>query len=211
MFGVFGRIDKGKSAAHGIFDESANLKLQLARVIEGDIDHHQKLKQQLETIVALYKKTEIGINVVIGELAKVTKTTQETITEAGKAKDDGNTKSHSDLTHKAENLVTRMIVLEEKFHTLKEIYLQSTHAVDLTKSSVKQSAMAIEKRLEEFKTAFPHVNLDEESVNALSQLTKKPGEEIPTFEHAQKRINQRYDAAINEGQVINLNELILND
>lgn len=205
MARLFRRIGKYLSTAAGSkFDQLADPKIQLTQAIEEAQDLHRKLKQQAANVIANQKQTEMRLNRAMTDLEKTTHTARQAVLLADQAQQASDSAKVHEYTRVAESLATRMIALEGEVESLKELHLQTTQAADQAKHAVDQNALALQKKLTERQRLLSQLDqakMQEQLNSAMSQLSEKVGQDVPTFEQVRTKIEERYAKALGAAEL----------
>ena len=182
----------------GNFEENADPKVQLEQAISQAQNQHRTLKEQAANVIANQKQAEIRLNKKMEELEKLNGNARQALIMASDAEKAGNAEKAQQYNHAAETLADRMISLEADVESLKALVLESTQASDQAKTAVQQNSRLLQEKIAEkskLLSQLDQANMQEEMNKAMTSLTETVGQDVPTFNEVQEKIEARYAKA----------------
>ena len=182
----------------GNFEENADPKVQLEQAISQAQNQHRTLKEQAANVIANQKQAEIRLNKKMEELEKLNGNARQALIMASDAEKAGNAEKAQQYNHAAETLADRMITLEADVESLKALVLESTQASDQAKTAVQQNSRLLQEKIAEkskLLSQLDQANMQEEMNKAMTSLTETVGQDVPTFDEVQEKIEARYAKA----------------
>ena len=184
--------------ATGDFNSRADPKIQLEQAIQEAHDQHRQLKEQAANVIANQKQTEIRLNRVMDDYEKVSANARQAVMMADDAQKKGDQAKLTQYTTAAEAFANRMIGLEREVEDLKALHLQSSQAAEQAKSAVNQNSAQLQKKLGErqkLMSQLDQAKMQEQLNKAMSSLSEKVGEDVPSFEEIRDKVESRYAKA----------------
>ncbi|BAN02659.1 PspA/IM30 family protein [Ilumatobacter coccineus] len=182
----------------GRFEENADPKVQLEQAISQAKNQHVTLKDQAANVIANQKQAEIRLNKKMEELEKLNGNARQALIMASDAQKAGNAEKATQYTQAAETIADKLISLEADVESLKSLVLESTQASDQAKAAVQQNSRLLQEKIAEkskLLSQLDQANMQEEMNKAMSALTETVGEDVPTFNEVQEKIEARYAKA----------------
>lgn len=182
----------------GRFEENADPKVQLEQAIQQAQTQHRTLKEQAANVIANQKQAEIRLNKKMEELEKLNANARQALIMASDAEKAGNAEKATQYTQAAETIADKLISLEADVESLKAMVLESTQASDQAKAAVQQNSRLLQEKIAEkskLLSQLDQANMQEEMNKAMSQLTEAVGEDVPTLNEVQEKIEARYAKA----------------
>ena len=186
------------AALTGKFNEAADPKIQLEQAIMEAQEQHRRLKEQAANVIANQKQTEMRLNRAMEELEKVNSSARQAVLMADEAQKKGDAQKALEYGQTAETFANRLISVEKEVEGLKQLSLQSTQAADQAKAAVKQNATVLQKRLSERQKLLSQLDqakMQEQMNTAMASLSETVGQDVPTFNEIQEKIEARYAKA----------------
>ena len=186
------------AALTGKLDEVADPKIQLEQAIMEAQDQHRRLKEQAANVIAGQKQTELRLNRAMTELEKVSTSAQQAVLMIAEAETAGDTKKAADYTSAAESFANRLIAIEREVEDLKATHLATAQAAEQAKTAVSQNATVLQRRLSERQkllSQLDQANMQEQMNRAMASLNETVGQDVPTFNEVQEKIEARYAKA----------------
>jgi phage shock protein A len=186
------------AALTGKFNEAADPKIQLEQAIMEAQEQHRRLKEQAANVIANQKQTEMRLNRAMEELEKVNASARQAVLMADEAQKRGDTQKATEYGQTAETFANRLISVEKEVEGLKQMSLQSTQAADQAKAAVQQNATVLQKRLSERQKLLSQLDqakMQEQMNKAMASLSETVGQDVPTFNEIQEKIEARYAKA----------------
>ncbi len=182
----------------GKFNEAADPKVQLEQAILEAQDQHRRLKEQAANVIANQKQTEMRLNRAIEELEKVNGSAQQAVLMADEAAKAGDAKKVTEYTAAAESFANRLIAVEKEVEGLKQLHLQTAQAAEQAKAAVTQNSTALQRKLSERQKLLSQLDqakMQEQMNRAMTSLTETVGQDVPTFQEVQDKIEARFAKA----------------
>ena len=186
------------AALGGKLAEAADPKVQMEQAIMEAQDQHRRLKEQAANVIAGQKQTELRLNRAMTELEKVSSSAQQAVLMIAEAETAGDAKKAAEYTTAAESFANRLIAVEREVEDLKSTHLASAQAADQAKAAVSQNAMVLQKRLSERQKLLSQLDqakMQEQMNSAMASLNETVGQDVPTFNEVQEKIEARYAKA----------------
>ncbi len=192
------------AALTGKFNEAADPKVQLEQAIAEAQDQHRRLTEQAANVVANQKQTEMRLNRAMEELEKVNGSARQAVSMADQAAKRGDTAKAAEYTRAAEAFANRLITTEKEVESLKAMSLQTAQASDQAKAAVAQNSSALQKRLsqrQKLLSQLDQAKMQEQMNTAMASLSETVGQDVPTLEEVQDKIEQRYAKALGRSEL----------
>ena len=186
------------AALTGKFNEAADPKVQLEQAILEAQDQHRRLKEQAANVIANQKQTEMRLNRAMEELEKVNGSAQQAVLMADEAAKAGDTKKVTEYTLAAESFANRLIAVEHEVEGLKQLHLQTAQAAEQAKAAVSQNSTALQRKLSERQKLLSQLDqakMQEQMNRAMGSLSETVGQDVPTLQEVQDKIEARYARA----------------
>ena len=184
--------------ASGEFNERADPKIQLEQAIQEAHEQHRQLKEQAANVIANQKQTEIRLNRTMEDFEKVSANARQAVMMADDAQKKGAADKLAQYTTAAEAFANRMIGLERQIEDLKSLHLQASQAADQAKQAVNNNSASLQKKLSErqkLMSQLDQAKMQEQLNKAMSSLSEKVGEDVPSFEEIREKVEARYAKA----------------
>jgi phage shock protein A len=182
----------------GSFEERADPKVQLEQAISEAKSQHQRLKEQATNVIAGQKQAEIRLNGKMGELEKLNANARQALIMAADAEQAGDAAKTTQYTSAAETIAGQLIQVERDVESLKSMVLESTAAADAAKAAVKQNSRLLQERIAEkskLVSQLEQAKMQEEMNVAMDQLNETVGDDVPTLNEVEEKIQARYAKA----------------
>ena len=98
----------------------------------------------------------------------------------------------------------RLIALETEVEGLKTLSLQSTQASDQAKAAVSQSSTQLQKKLsdkQKLLSQLDQAKMQEQLNKTMGQLTATVGDDVPSLDEVQRKIEERYARAVGTAEL----------
>ncbi len=205
MIKLLQRVGRYVTAAlTGKFNEKADPKVQLEQAIAEAQEQHRRLTEQAANVVANQKQTEMRLNRAMEELEKVNRSARQAVKMADEAAERGDTAKAAEYTRAAEAFANRLITTEKEVESLKALSLQTAQASDQAKAAVAQNSSALQKRLsqrQKLLSQLDQAKMQEQMNTAMASLSETVGQDVPTLEEVQDKIEQRYARALGRSEL----------
>ena len=182
----------------GLFEESADPKVQLEQAINAAQDQHRRLKEQAANVIANQKQGEIRLNGKMGELEKLNANARQALIMAADAEKAGDAEKAAQYNSAAETIANQLIQIEKDVESLKSLVFEAAQASDQAKAAVAQNSRLLQEKLSEkskLMSQLDQAKMQEEMNSAMSQLNESIGADVPTFQEVQEKIQARYAKA----------------
>lgn len=180
------------------FDSRADPSVQLEQAITEAHQQHRRLKEQAANVIANQKQSELRLNAKMGELEKLNSTARQALIMAADATKAGDATKAAQYNTAAESIANQLIQVETDVAGLKSMVLESTQASDQAKAAVAQNSRMLQQKLAEknkLLSQLEQAKMQEEMNTAMSQLNETVGDDVPTFNEIQQKIEARYTKA----------------
>ena len=192
------------AALTGRFNEMADPKVQLEQAITEANEQHRNLVQQAANVIANQKQTEMRLNRAMEEIEKQNGLARQAVTMAEDATKRGDMAKATEYTQAAESFANRLVSTEREVESLKQLLLQATQAANQAKQAVTQNSMALQKKLSERQKLLGQLDqakMQEQVNSAMASLNETVGQDVPTFEEVQEKIEARYAKALGTSEL----------
>jgi phage shock protein A len=192
------------AALTGRFNEMADPKVQLEQAITEANEQHRNLVQQAANVIANQKQTEMRLNRAMEEIEKQNGLARQAVTMAEDATTRGDMAKATEYTQAAESFANRLVSTEREVESLKQLLLQATQAANQAKQAVTQNSMALQKKLSERQKLLGQLDqakMQEQVNSAMASLNETVGQDVPTFEEVQEKIEARYAKALGTSEL----------
>lgn len=178
----------------GKLEEVADPKVQLEQAIQEARDQHRKLTEQAANVIANQKQTQLRLDRAIDDYEKAKASTRQALVLTDQETTEGNAEKAASFNQAAESYATKLIVLEKQIEDLKKMLLDTTQAAENAKAAVKQNSAALQQKLsqrERLLSELDQAKMHEQMNSAMAQLNATVGDDVPTFEEVQRKIDAR--------------------
>ena len=182
----------------GSFEERADPKVQLEQAITEAKDQHRRLKEQAANVIANQKQAEIRLNGKMTELEKLNANARQALIMAADAGKAGDTAKAAQYNQAAETIANQLIQVERDVEGLKTMVIDAAQASDQAKAAVQQNSRILQQKLSEKQKLLSQLDqakMQEEMNAAMSQLQETVGDDVPTLNEVQQKIEARYAKA----------------
>jgi len=180
------------------FDEKADPAVQLEQALREAQDQHRRLKEQAANVIANQKQSEIRLNAKMGELEKLNANARQALIMAADAGKAGDTAKATQYNQAAETIANQLIQVERDVEGLKTMVIDAAQASDQAKAAVQQNSRILQQKLSEKQKLLSQLDqakMQEEMNAAMSQLQETVGDDVPTLNEVQQKIEARYAKA----------------
>jgi len=180
------------------FNEKADPAVQLEQAIAESQDQHRRLKEQAANVIANQKQAEMRLNRSMDEYERLNGNTRQAVVMADQATKSGDDKKAAEYTAAAESFANRLIAMETDLEQSKSLVLQASQAAEQAKAAVAQNAAALQKKLAERQKLLSQLDqakMQEQMNTAMATLNEAVGQDVPTFNQVQEKIEARYAKA----------------
>jgi phage shock protein A len=132
------------------------------------------------------------------ELTKLNANARQALIMASDADKAGNADKATQYTHAAETIADKLISVEGDVESLKSMVYESAQASDQAKAAVKQNSRLLQEKIAEkskLMSQLDQAQMQEEMNSAMESLTETVGDDVPTFNEVQEKIEARYAKA----------------
>ncbi|MDG2234346.1 MAG: PspA/IM30 family protein, partial [Ilumatobacter sp.] len=182
----------------GRAEANADPKVQLEQAIGEAHSQHKRLKEQAANVIANQKQAEIRLNKKMEELSKLNANTRQALIMASDAEIANNTDKSAEYTRAAETIADKLISVESDVESLKAMVLESTQAADQAKAAVQQNSRILQEKIADkskLMSQLDQAKMQEEMNSAMASLTETVGDDVPTFNEVEEKIEARYAKA----------------
>ena len=180
------------------FDKRADPAVQLEQALLEAQDQHRRLKEQAANVIAGQKQAELRLNAKMTELEKLNATARQALIMAADAQKGGDVTKSTQYTNAAEGIANQLIQVEKDIEGLKAMVIDSTQASDQAKSAVQQNGRLLQQKLAEKQKLLSQLDqakMQEQMNSAMAQLQETVGDDVPTLNEVQQKIEARYTKA----------------
>ncbi|MGH9279530.1 MAG: PspA/IM30 family protein, partial [Acidimicrobiales bacterium] len=192
------------AALTGKFNERADPKVQLEQAIMEAQDQHRRLVEQAANVIANQKQAEMRLNRSMEELEKLNGLARQAVRMADDATRQGNAPKALEYTQSAEAFANRLIAVEKDVESLKTLSLQSAQAADQAKAAVQQNSTVLQRKLsdrQKLLSQLDQAKMQEQVNKAMASLSEQVGQDVPTFDEVQQKIEARYAKALGHAEL----------
>jgi phage shock protein A len=182
----------------GSFNERADPKVQLEQAIAEAQAQHRRLKEQATNVIAGQKQSELRLNAKMSELEKLNANARQALIMADDAQKAGDATKAQQYGSAAETIANQLIQVEKDVESLKAMVLESTEASDQAKAAVSQNSRILQQRIAEkskLLSQLEQAKMQEEMNSAMQQLNETVGDDVPTLQEVEDKIQARYARA----------------
>jgi phage shock protein A len=186
----------GKAEAR--VDASAEPTVQLNEAIRDAQEQHRQLTEQAAAVIANQKQAEMRLNSKMSELEKLNTNARQALKMASSAQAGGDATKAQQFDTAAESITTQLITVEKDVEDLKVTVLESTQAAQQAKQAVQTNSRRLQEKLAEknkLLSKLDQAKMQEQLNKAMGSLTASVGNELPSFNEIQEKIEARYARA----------------
>ena len=132
------------------------------------------------------------------ELEKLNLNARQALMMAADAEKAGNATKATQYTSAAETIANQLIQVERDVEGLKTMVIDAAQASDQAKAAVQQNSRILQQKLSEKQKLLSQLDqakMQEEMNAAMSQLQETVGDDVPTLNEVQQKIEARYAKA----------------
>jgi phage shock protein A len=180
------------------FEKNADPAVQLEQAIAEAQGQHRRLKEQAANVIAGQKQAELRLNSKMSELEKLNGQARQALIMASDAAKAGDTAKATQYNSAAETIANQLIQVEKDVESLKSMVLESTQAADQATAAVQSNSRMLQQKLAEknkLLSQLEQAKMQEEMNKAMDQLSETVGDDVPTFNEVQQKIEARYAKA----------------
>jgi len=180
------------------FEQRADPAVQLEQALSEAQQQDRRLREQAANVIAGQKQSEMRLNAKLNELAKLNANARQALVMASDAQKVGDTAKTTQYTSAAETIATQLIQVEKDVEGLKQMVLDSTNAADQAKAAVAQNGRLLQQKLADknrLLSQLDQAKMQEELNKAMGQLNETVGDDVPTLNEVQQKIEARYAKA----------------
>jgi phage shock protein A len=196
MFKAFKKWWKYLGAkANKNFDSRADPGVQLEQALAEAQAQHRRLKEQAANVIANQKQSELRLNSKMAELQKLNANARQALMMASDAEKAGDQTKATQYNGAAETIANQLIQVEKDIEGLKAMVLESTKASDQAKAAVQQNSRILQQKLADknrLLSQLDQAKMQEEMNSAMAQLQETVGDDVPTLNEVQQKIEARY-------------------
>src|SRR3954447_21901150 len=199
MFKAFKKWWKYLGAkANKNFENRADPGVQLEQALAEAQAQHRRLKEQAANVIANQKQSELRLNSKMAELQKLNANARQALMMASDAEKAGDQTKATQYNGAAETIANQLIQVEKDIEGLKAMVLESTKASDQAKAAVQQNSRILQQKLADknrLLSQLDQAKMQEELNAAMGQLNETVGDDVPTLNEVQQKIEARYAKA----------------
>jgi phage shock protein A len=180
------------------FEQRADPAVQLEQALAEAQQQDRRLREQAANVIAGQKQSEMRLNAKLNELGKLNANARQALVMAADAQRAGDATKTTQYTSAAETIATQLIQVEKDVEGLKQMVLDSTNAADQAKAAVAQNGRMLQQKLAEknrLLSQLDQAKMQEELNAAMGQLNETVGDDVPTLNEVQQKIEARYAKA----------------
>src|SRR6478609_1920627 len=180
------------------FEQRADPAVQLEQALAEAQQQDRRLREQAANVIAGQKQSEMRLNAKLNELGKLNGNARQALVMAADAQKAGDAAKATQYSSAAETIATQLIQVEKDVDGLKQMVLDSTQAADQAKSAVAQNSRLLQQKLAEknrLLSQLDQAKMQEELNAAMGQLNATVGDDVPTLDEVQQKIEARYAKA----------------
>src|SRR4051812_32302130 len=180
------------------FEQRADPAVQLEQALAEAQQQDRRLREQAANVIAGQKQSEMRLNAKLNELAKLNANARQALVMAADAQRAGETTKTTQYTSAAETIATQLIQVEKDVEGLKQMVLDSTNAADRAKAAVAQNGRMLQQKLADknrLLSQLDQAKMQEELNSAMGALSETVGDDVPTLNEVQQKIEARYARA----------------
>jgi phage shock protein A len=196
MFKVFKKWWKYLGAKFNrSFENRADPAVQLEQALTEAQAQHRRLKEQAANVIANQKQSELRLNSKMAELEKLNANARQALMMASDAQKAGDATKADQYNGAAETIANQLIQVEKDVEGLKTMVLDSAKASDQAKAAVAQNSRILQQKLADknkLLSQLEQAKMQEEMNKAMTQLQETVGDDVPTLNEVQQKIEARY-------------------
>lgn len=180
------------------FEQRADPAVQLEQALAEAQQQDRRLREQAANVIAGQKQSELRLNAKLNELAKLNANARQALVMAADAQKAGDAAKATQYSTAAETIATQLIQVEKDVEGLKQMVIDSTTAADQAKAAVAQNGRMLQQKLAEknrLLSQLDQAKMQEELNAAMGQLNETVGDDVPTLNEVQQKIEARYAKA----------------
>ncbi len=180
------------------FEQNADPAVQLEQALKEAQDQHRRLKEQAANVIANQKQSELRLNARMTELEKLNGNARQALIMAADAQKAGDGAKATQYNSAAETIANQLIQVERDVEGLKAMVVDSTQAADQAKAAVQQNSRLLQQKLSEKQKLLSQLDqakMQEQMNSAMAQLQETVGDDVPTLNEVQQKIEARYAKA----------------
>ena len=177
------------------FESRADPAVQLEQALAEAQAQHRRLKEQAANVIANQKQSELRLNSKMAELEKLNANARQALMMASDAEKAGDAAKAAQYNGAAETIANQLIQVEKDIEGLKTMVLESAKASDQAKAAVPQNSRILQQKLAEknkLLSQLEQAKMQEEMNKAMAQLQETVGDDVPTLNEVQQKIEARY-------------------
>lgn len=177
------------------FEKNADPAVQLEQAMTEAQAQHQRLKEQAANVIASQKQSELRLNSKLAELEKLNANARQALMMASDAQKAGDAAKAAQYNSAAETIANQLIQVEGDVDSLKTMVLEAASASDQAKAAVQQNGRVLQQKLAEknkLLSQLEQAKMQEEMNKAMAQLQETVGDDVPTLDEVQQKIEARY-------------------
>jgi phage shock protein A len=179
-------------------DAGADPTVQLNEAIRDAQMQHKQLTEQAASVIANQKQAEMRLNGKMNELEKLNGNARQALKMATDASAAGDATKAQQYTTAAESIATQLVTVEKDVESLKSTVMEASQAAEQAKQAVQTNARRLQERLAEknnLLSKLDQAKMQEQLNNAMGSLTATVGDDLPSFNEIQEKIEARYAKA----------------
>ena len=180
------------------FEQRADPAVQLEQALKEAQAQDRRLREQAANVIAGQKQSEMRLNAKLNELGRLNANARQALVMSADASKAGDSTKATQYNQAAETIATQLIQVEKDVEGLKQMVLDSTNAADQAKAAVAQNGRLLQQKLADknrLLSQLDQAKMQEELNSAMGALSETVGDDVPTLNEVQQKIEARYAKA----------------
>jgi phage shock protein A len=132
------------------------------------------------------------------QLERLNANARQAVMMADQASKGGDAEKAGEYARAAETIATQLVSMEKQVEDLKQMHYGAAQAADQAKAAVSQNGSVLQQRLAERQKLLGQLEqakMQEQMNKAMASLSETVGQDVPTFDEVQDKIEARYAKA----------------
>ena len=189
-------------------DERADPEVQIDQAIDEFRTRDRQLREQAANVIAAQKRNERHLETALENRERAEKNAQQALMMLDEATANGDTAAQVKYESAAKSFGLKLVTIEEEVERLKVDLLHSTQNADKAKAAVRQNSMLMEQTLARKRglmSKLEQAKMQEKINDAMAIVNDTVGDDVPTFEEIEQKIEARYAKAAGRGEIAAIN------
>lgn len=177
-----------------LHDERADPKVQLEQALTEARAQHRRLTEQAASVIANQQQVQRRLDRAVAAFERADASARQALLLADREARSGGEQRAAGLLRAAESLAGRSVAIEEEVREIEQQLLQATQAAASAKVAVAHNAEALRRRLadrEKLLSTLDQAKMQEQVNAAMQQISGTVGDQVPTLEEVQRKIEAR--------------------